>query len=86
MFCYVVFLVWHCFFELDINVLDEMQKAFEEMKVLLTTDALTAYPDHNKPFKMMYTDASDYQLGACTMQEHIGVWRPVAYYVSTVGS
>ena len=29
----------------------EIQKAFEEMKVLLTTDALTAYPDHNKPLK-----------------------------------
>ena len=57
----------------------EIQKAFEEMKVFLTTDAITAHPDHNKPFKI-YTDASDDQLGACIMQEYNGVWRPVAYY------
>ena len=60
-----------------------MQKAFEEMKVLLTTDALTTNPDHDKPFKI-YTDASDYQLGACIVQEHNGVWRPEAYYSRTL--
>jgi hypothetical protein len=52
---------------------DEVQKAFDKMRLLMAADA---YPDHNKRFDV-YTDASDFQLGTCIIQEG----RPVAYFL-----
>eukprot|EP00804_Cyclotella_cryptica_P031178 CCRYP_011779-RA/>CCRYP_011779-RA protein AED:0.47 eAED:0.47 QI:0/0/0/1/0/0/2/0/99 len=50
-----------------------MQQAFDKMRSLMAADAHAAYPDHNKRFDI-YTDASEFQLGACIVQEG----RPVA--------
>ena len=52
-----------------------MQQVFNKMRLPMAADALAAYPDHNKRFNI-YTDASDFQLGICIIQEG----RLVAYF------
>jgi hypothetical protein len=47
---------------------DVMQIVFDKMRLLMAANALAAYPDHNKWFNI-YTDASEFQLGACIIQE-----------------
>jgi hypothetical protein len=46
------------------------------MRLFMAADALAAYPDHNMWFDI-YTDASDFQLGTCIIQEG----KPVAYFL-----
>ena len=60
---------------------DEMDESFKKMKAILCMDAMSAYPDHNKPFHI-YTDASDYQMGSVIMQDN----RPVAYFSRKLNS
>ena len=52
-----------------------MQASFDKMRKLMAADALAAYPNHNKRFDI-FTDASDYQLCSCILQEGL----PVAYF------
>ena len=57
------------------------QKAFEQMKALISTDALLAYPDPTKPYDIE-SDASDYQLGSVIKQNN----HPVAYFSRKLNS
>ena len=57
------------------------QNAFDTLKSVMAADCLNAYPDYNKPFKI-YTDASNYQLGAAIIQEG---W-PIAYWSRSLQS
>jgi hypothetical protein len=59
----------------------EPQKAFEELKRLISKETLLAFPDFTKPFHV-YTDASNYQLGAVIMQEG----KPLAFYSRKLNS
>ena len=57
------------------------QKAFEDMKKVITKETMLTYPDFNKPFDI-HTDASDVQLGAVISQEG----KPIAFYSRKLNS
>ena len=59
----------------------EQQKAFDEIKRIMSKETILAYPDFSKPFHV-YTDASNLQLGAVIMQED----KPLAFYSRKLNS
>ena len=60
---------------------DKEQKAFEDIKAIISRETLLAYPDFSKDFHI-YTDSSDYQLGTVIMQDD----RPLAFYSRKLNS
>ena len=54
---------------------EECQQSFEEIKRVISQEAMLAFPDFSKTFHI-YTDASDYQLGGVIMQDD----KPLAFY------
>ena len=57
---------------------DAQEKAYQTIKILLTSDPILRLPDPEKPF-VLRTDASDYGIGAVLMQEHEGKLFPICY-------
>ena len=54
---------------------DVEQRAFDDIKLMISRDVLLAYPDFSKPFEI-HTDASKFQLGAVISQEG----KPIAFF------
>ena len=57
---------------------NERQVAFESLKSALLTAPVLQLADVSKPFRV-YTDASDFAIGAVLLQEVDQEWLPVAY-------
>lgn len=56
----------------------EQQKAWEELKNIITSDKILIYPNFEKPF-IIVTDASKYALGGVLTQKHEGTQKPIMY-------
>ena len=57
---------------------DAAQNSFDSLKHRLTTTPILAYPSLQKPF-VLYTDASQFAMGAVLAQEQNGLERAVCY-------
>lgn len=67
----------------DIIIDHDYERAFEELKVIMTSDTLLAYPNFDQPF-ILTTDASNVAIGAVLAQLHDGKERPIAYLSRTL--
>jgi hypothetical protein len=60
---------------------NEQQKAFDEIKAVISRETLLSFPSFTKEFHI-YTDASDYQLGSVIMQND----KPLTFYSRELNS
>jgi hypothetical protein len=60
---------------------EEEQEAFDAIKKVVSRETLLSFPQFDKPFHV-YTDASNYQLGAVIVQEG----KPLAFYSRKLNS
>ena len=61
---------------------DKEQKAFKDIKAVMSQETLLAFPDFSKDFYVYTDSSSDYQLGAVIMQDD----RPLAFYSRKLNS
>jgi hypothetical protein len=54
---------------------EAQDKAFQEIKKLISKNTMLIFPDFNKVFEI-HTDASDYQIGSVISQDQ----KPIAFY------
>jgi len=54
---------------------DELERAFLQLKKMVSKEALLTYPDWSKPFTI-HTDASEFQLGAVISQND----KPITFF------
>lgn len=64
---------------------DGFKKAFEELKKIIASDQVLAYPDFEHPF-ILTTDASNFALGAVLSQIQDNCERPIAFASRTLTS
>lgn len=70
--------------EKSIDLKDASYKsAFEELKKIIASDQVLAYPDFDKPF-ILTTDASNFALGAVLSQMQEKVEKPIAFASRTL--
>ena len=60
---------------------DELERAFLDLKKMVSKETLLTYPDWSIPFTV-HTDASDYQLGAVISQND----KPIAFFSRKLNS
>ncbi|KAH8343594.1 hypothetical protein KR067_003229 [Drosophila pandora] len=64
--------------KVPIELDDVALQAFNDLKAILASSEVLAFPNFNKPFHLT-TEASDYAIGAVLSQDEQGKDRPIAY-------